>query len=64
MNAKSKDNLSMREQKILWDNYHLGKRIIETQPVISKRRFDQDYKKHRRLVECLTASNSRRLNPT
>ena len=24
----SKENLTMREQQILWDNYHLGKRII------------------------------------
>ena len=52
-----KDSLTGREQKLLWDNYHLGKRIIETPPVISKRRFDQDYKKHQRLVHCLTASH-------
>lgn len=37
---KTKDNISMRDQQILWDNYYLGKRIIETPPVISKRRQD------------------------
>lgn len=39
--VRSKDNLNIRDQQILWDNYHLGKRIIETPPVISKRRLDE-----------------------
>lgn len=47
---QSRDNITMREQQILWDNYYLGKRIIETPPVISKRRQDEDYRKHKRLV--------------
>ena len=62
--VRSKDNITMREQQILWDNYHLGKRIIETPPVISKRRLDEDYKKHKRLVQCLTTSNNRKIIPT
>ena len=47
----------------MWDNYHLGKRIIETPPVISKRRLEQDYNKHKRLVQCLTASSNRKSKP-
>jgi hypothetical protein len=55
---------AFRQQQILWDNYYLGKRIIETPPVISKRKLEEDYQKHRRLVECLTASSSRRVVPS
>lgn len=62
--VRSKDTMTMRDQQILWDNYHLGKRIIETPPVISKRRLDQDYRKHKRLVQCLTASNNKKVVPT
>lgn len=58
--VRSKETLNMRDQQILWDNYYLGKRIIETPPVISKRRLDEEYRKHRRLVQCLTASNGRK----
>lgn len=39
--VRSKDNFHIKDQQILWDNYHLGKRIIETPPVISKRRLDE-----------------------
>lgn len=62
--VRSKDNMTMREQQILWDNYHLGKRIIETPPVISKRRLDEDYRKHKHLVQCLTASSNKKVVPT
>ena len=53
----------MKEQKLLWDNYYLGKRIIETQPVISKKKLDEDYRKHKRMVQCLTASTNKRNLP-
>ena len=53
----------MKEQKLLWDNYYLGKRIIETQPVISKKKLDEDYRKHKRMVHCLTASTNKRSLP-
>jgi hypothetical protein len=61
--ARSRENLTMREQQILWDNYHLGKRIIETSPVISKQRLDEDYRKHKQLVHYLTGSASKKANP-
>jgi hypothetical protein len=32
---------SPREQQLLWDNYQLGKRIVETPPVISKKKMDE-----------------------
>lgn len=54
---------TFRDQQILWENYLLGKRIIETPPVISKRKLDEDYQRHRRLVDCLTSSSSRKLVP-
>ena len=54
----------MREQQILWDNYHLGKRIIETPPVICKRRLDDDYRKHKKLVKGLTSSSNNKAMPT
>jgi len=62
--CKSKDNLTMREQQILWDNYHLGKRIIEASPVICKRRLDEDYRKHKKLVKGLMSSSSNKMMPT
>lgn len=62
--ARFKDTVAtFREQQILWENYHLGKRIIETPPVISKRKLDEDYQRHKRLVECLTSSTSRKVMP-
>lgn len=57
--TRSKDSLNVREQKILWDNYYLGKRIIETPPVISKRRLDEEYVRHKKLVKCLTTTTRR-----
>lgn len=61
--GRGKDTLPIKDQQILWENYHLGKRIIETPPVISKKRLDQDYRKHKRLVQCLTASSHRKSKP-
>lgn len=48
----------------MWDNYHLGKRIIETSPVISKKKFDDEYRKHKKLVRGLTTSSSNKSMPT
>ena len=59
--TRSRENVNMREMQILWDNYHLGKRIIEAPPVISKKQLDQEYRKHKQLVSDRKCKSSTRL---
>jgi hypothetical protein len=62
--VRTKENAPIRDQQILWDNYYLGKRIIETPPVISKKKLDEEYKRHRQIIDSMTASTSRKAMPT
>lgn len=56
--------MTIRDQQILWDNYYLGKRIIETPPVISKKKLDEEYRRHKLIVESMATSSSRKNMPT
>lgn len=64
MLTRSKEAPTIKDKQILWDNFYLGKRIIETPPVISKKRLDEEYKKHKQIVESMASSSSRRTIPT
>ena len=54
--------LNMREMQVVWDNYHLGKRIIEAPPVISKRQLDQEYRKHKERVHNRNTKSATRIS--
>ena len=41
---------SLKQRRLLWENYLIGKRIIETPSVICKKKFDNEYKKHRQII--------------
>ena len=43
--------LALKDRQLLWENFLLGKRIIETTPVICQRKQVHDYNKNRKILD-------------
>ena len=41
----------MKDRNLLWENFLLGKRIIETNPVINQKKQVNDYNKNRKILD-------------
>jgi hypothetical protein len=64
-NKKKQENklcLALKDRQLLWENFLLGKRIIETTPVICQRKQVNDYNKNRKILD-LRAKVCKRADP-
>ena len=43
--------MTLKEKSICWENFLLGKRIIETNPVIVQKKQIDDYNRNRKILD-------------